>query len=241
MFSNKVVLITGASAGIGAATAECFAKEGASLAIVGRNETKLNNVAQCCEKLGAEVYIIKADIAEDDEAKAIIQQTIRKYGKLDVVINNAGIYKPTDIESNMVEIYDETMKTNLRAVVLITSLAIPYLKLTKGNVINVSSVDSMNVKYPGLTAYGISKAGIDYFTKSLAKELGPSGVRVNSVNPGPVYTKMLEGSESEFIDLTVLGRMSEAAEIGDLMLFIASDKAKSITGSCYVIDNGYLL
>lgn len=72
MFSNKVVLITGASAGIGAATAECFAKEGASLAIVGRNETKLNNVAQCCEKLGAEVYIIKADIAEDDEAKAII-------------------------------------------------------------------------------------------------------------------------------------------------------------------------
>ncbi|CAB3256815.1 unnamed protein product [Arctia plantaginis] len=133
------------------------------------------------------------------------------------------------------------MKTNLRAVVLITSLAIPYLKLTKGNVINVSSVDSMNVKYPGLCAYGISKAGIDYFTKSMARVLGPSGVRVNAVNPGPVNTEMIEGSESEFIDLTVLGRMSEAEEVGDLMLFIASDKARSITGSCYVIDNGYLL
>ena len=250
MFANKVVLVTGGSAGIGAATVEIFAKEGASVAFVGRNEVKLKEVASRCEKLGAKTLIIKADISKDEEAKTVVQKTVDKFGKLDVLVNNAGILRNASIlDPNLLENYDEVLNTNLRPVVLITSLAIPHLIATKGNIINVSSVLSTWIKNPGSISYSMSKAAMDHFTRGAATELAPHGVRVNSVNPGPVITDMLTNatmpsdlSQDNIAEkLTALGKFSDADEIGDIIVYLASDKARSVTGSCYLIDNGMYL
>lgn len=246
MFANKVVLITGGSSGIGATTAELFAKEGAAVAFNGRNETKLKEVAQRCEKLGANTLGIKADLSNDQEAKSIIEKTIDKFGKLDVLVNNAGMVRFTSLlQPDLLGTYDEIMNTNLRAVILITGLAIPHLIKTKGNIVNVSSIASTSTKIPGLIPYCISKAGMDCFTRGAALELASSGVRVNSVNPGPVVTEILSSVDiPEALNaesMTALGKYSDANEISDMIMYLASDKARSITGSIYVIDNGTLL
>ncbi|KAJ8711496.1 hypothetical protein PYW07_008738 [Mythimna separata] len=250
MFANKVVIVTGSSGGIGAATVELFAKEGASVAIVGRNEEKLKEVAKRCEQHGASTLIIKADVSKEEEAKTIVQKTIDKFGKLDVLVNNAGILRFGNIlQPNFLQNYDEVMNTNMRPVILITNLAIPHLIETKGNIVNMSSVLSASAKIPGTMSYSISKAAMDQFTRFVAVELAPSGVRVNSVNPGPVITDIaatagLSPEELQSINpaaMTLFGRSSVVDEIREVVLYLASDKAKSVTGSCYVIDNGFLL
>ncbi|XP_035448881.2 uncharacterized oxidoreductase MexAM1_META1p0182-like [Spodoptera frugiperda] len=248
MFANKVVLVTGGSSGIGAATVEAFAKEGASVAFVGRNEAKLKEVASRCEQHGANVLVIRADVSKDEEAKTIVQQTVDKFGKLDVLVNNAGILRFASVlQSHILQTFDDIINTNLRSAILITNLAIPHLIATKGNIVNVSSVMSSSVKLPGMMPYSISKAGMDHFTRFSALELAPSGVRVNSVNPGPVITDITASSGipaeriKETGENTPMGRSSDPDEVGDIILYLASDKARSVTGSCYVIDNGYLL
>ncbi|XP_035448838.2 3-oxoacyl-[acyl-carrier-protein] reductase FabG-like [Spodoptera frugiperda] len=250
MFANKVVLVTGGSSGIGAAAVKLFAKEGASVAFVGRNEAKLKEVASSCQQHGANVLVIRADVSKDEEANTIVQQTVDKFGKLDVLVNNAGIVRHASIlEANLLKKFDEVMNTNLRSVVHLTNLAAPHLVKTKGNIVNVSSVVSTSTKFPGIMCYSVSKAGLDHFTRAAALELARSGVRVNAVNPGPVETDIISNSglseeqvrNANPAAMTVTGRSSDADEIGDLILYLASDKARSVTGSCFVIDNGYLL
>lgn len=247
-FKNKVVLITGGSAGIGAATAEQFAKEGASVVIVGRNEAGLKTVAQRCEKHGTPTLIIKADVANDAEAKTIIKKTVDKFGKLDVLVNNAAILKNTSLTSpDVMQTYDEVTSVNLRAVVHLTSLAVPYLVKTKGNIINISSVLAKTyAQVPQMMMYCVSKAALDHFTHGAALELAASGVRVNTVSPGPVRTNMLQSLVTEQLwednaNATALQRISEPEEVADVIMFLASDKAKGVTGSNYRVDNGLLL
>ncbi|XP_035448653.2 3-oxoacyl-[acyl-carrier-protein] reductase FabG-like [Spodoptera frugiperda] len=250
MFANKVVLVTGGSSGIGAATVEAFAKEGASVAFVGRNEAKLKEVASRCQQHGANVLVIRADVSKDEEANTIVQQTVDKFGKLDVLVNNAGILRhATVLDPNLIDNFDEIMKTNLRPVVLITSLAIPHLIASKGNIVNVSSVLSTWIKLPGMISYSMSKAAMDHFTRGAATELASHGVRVNSVNPGPVTTDIRETSnmptelsEDNIIEkTTALGKAADSEEVADIILYLASEKARSVTGSCYVMDNGMYL
>lgn len=245
-FENKVVLITGGSSGIGAATAVLFAKEGASVAIVGRNEAKLKNVTELCEQHGVTPLVIKADVSQDEAASDIINQTIDKYGKLDVLINNAGmVFTGGLLEGKVMETYDQIMNTNLRAAVKLTSLAVPYLVKTGGNIINVSSTLA-TIASPWMMAYCISKAGLDHFSKTAALELAASGVRVNIVSPGPVETDILEtaGIPNKWEDmgkLCPLGKVAYPAEVADIILFLASSKAKSVTGGNFTVDNGSLL
>ncbi|XP_061721454.1 3-oxoacyl-[acyl-carrier-protein] reductase FabG-like [Cydia pomonella] len=250
-FSGKVVLVTGASSGIGAAAAVLFAKQGACVALVGRNEAKLANVAQQCGQHGPQPLVIKADVADERQASTIVQQTIEKFGKLDVLINNAGISRQGSLlEGNILEAYDVVMQTNVRAVIHLTTIAVPHLIKTKGNIINTGSTAALHVpKLLTLTSYCVSKAALDHFTRCAALELAPHGVRVNSVNPGPVKTDILENCGWQNADAiwenykksTALNRIGEPEEIAELMLFLASDKAKSITGSICLSDNGYLL
>ncbi|XP_063545391.1 3-oxoacyl-[acyl-carrier-protein] reductase FabG-like [Cydia strobilella] len=250
--SGKVVLVTGASSGIGAAAAVLFAKRGACVVLVGRNEGKLAGVAQQCAHHGPQPLVIKADVADESEASTIVQQTIEKFGKLDVLINNAGISRQgaSLLEGNILEAYDVVMKTNVRAAIHLTTLAAPHLIKTKGSIINTGSTSALRVPTVlSLTSYCVSKAALDHFTRCAALELAPYGVRVNSVNPGPVKTDMLENCGWENADAiwenykerTALNRIGEPEEIAELMLFLASDKARSITGSMYLSDNGYLL
>ncbi|XP_030031548.2 glucose 1-dehydrogenase 2-like [Manduca sexta] len=252
-FQDKVVLVTGASSGIGAAIAEKFAAEGAKVAIVARNTTKLAEVSKKCEEVGSKPLVIVADVTTEESARKAVSQTIDQFGKLDVLINNAGIMNFASIlDENAIEAFDHTMVTNLRSVVCFTHIAGPHIVASKGNIINISSIAALGVVVDKAFAYCTSKAGLDHFTRCMALELAPKGVRVNTINPGPVRTDiisnsmgvdkatqdaMYEGSEN----VTPLGRISESEEVADLTLFLASDKAKGITGSSYVIDNGIIL
>ncbi|XP_030023288.2 3-oxoacyl-[acyl-carrier-protein] reductase FabG-like [Manduca sexta] len=246
-FSGKVVMMTGGSSGIGAATALAFGREGARVAIVGRNQAKLASVAATFTGL-PQPLIIAADIADNNQASTIIQRTIKEFGKLDVLVNNAGMsHNGSILEGNLMAAYDNVMATNLRAPIHLTTLAAPHLIKAKGNIINVSSILGLTTTpMHVLMAYSISKAALNQFSKAAALELAPHGVRVNIISPGPVKTEILEtnnfpGTWDDFQKLTALNRVAKVEEIADLMLFLASDKAKSVTGANYVSDNGMLL
>lgn len=243
-FNGKVVIVTGASSGIGAAAAISFSNEGARVVLVGRNAEKLSNVAYKCNQ----PLVIKADVSKDDEADKIIKQTIDEFGQLDVLVNNAGFATLGSLlNGDIMKAYDDVMSVNLRAAIHLSKLAAPYLIKTQGNIVNVSSVGGQYPSpMPALMTYSISKAALNLFSESAAVELAPHGVRVNTVSPGPVRTDILEnsnfpGSWDDFKKGTSLNRVSEPEEIAYLILYLASDKAKGVTGSNFVSDNGNLI
>ncbi|KAI5633646.1 enoyl-(Acyl carrier protein) reductase domain-containing protein [Phthorimaea operculella] len=246
-FKNKVVLVTGASSGIGAATAIQFAKEGADVSMVGRNQKKLDDVAAKVSAVGKVPLVINADVSKDDDVKRIITETISKFGKLDVLVNNAGFGKDgTILDCKILVAYDAIMSVNVRAVINLTTLAAPHLATTKGNIINISSVASMTTPPPNFTAYAVSKAALDHFTRGAALELASSDIRVNSVNPGPVKTDFMENAHidvkwDDIAPHSPLKRVSDSEEIADLIMYLAGEKARGITGSCFVNDNGFVL
>lgn len=249
-FQNKVVVVTGASSGIGAATASELTKQGADVVMVARNQTKLDKVAADCEKIGKKPLVINADLVKDEDLNRVIEDTIARYGKIDVLINNAGFSIHTEFgKPKSVSDFDKVMALNLRAVVSLTNLAVPHLIKTKGNVVNISSVAALR-HIPGTWAYCVAKAGVDHFSRCIAAELAPKGIRVNTVNPGPVKTDFVEnmgvkeGSDEiykSFAERTALKRVSEPSEIADVVLFLASDKARGVTGASWVSDDGILL
>ncbi|XP_063544962.1 uncharacterized oxidoreductase MexAM1_META1p0182-like [Cydia strobilella] len=249
MFSGKVAIVTGASSGIGAATAIALAKEGAKVALVARNEAKLSQVAERCV---GETLVIKADVSKDEDCRRTVQQTIAQYGQLDVLVNNAGIGRPASIlDEKFMEYFDLVLNTNLRSAALLTHLAAPHLVKSKGVIINISSILSLRVPMQENKGcvYAVSKAGLDHLSRCVALDMAPHGVRVNSINPGPVKTDIFSNigfpNPDEIIEgfkaKTALNRLGEPEEIADLVLFLASDTARSITGSTFVSDNGYLL
>lgn len=181
-FSGKVVIITGASSGIGANTTRDFSKLGASLVVVGRNLENLLKVVGECES-PEKVLAIKADVTNEADTKKIIDETIKRFSQIDVLVNNAGILEMGTIETTNLEQYDRVMNTNMRSIYHLTMLAVPHLIKTEGSIVNVSSVNGIR-SFPGVLAYNISKAAVDQFTRCVALELASKKVRVNSVNPG---------------------------------------------------------
>ncbi|KAI5633989.1 enoyl-(Acyl carrier protein) reductase domain-containing protein [Phthorimaea operculella] len=249
-FKTKVVLVTGAGSGIGAATAILFAKEGADVAMVDKNKEKLDAVASKVATIGNKPCTIYADLSKDGDVERIIKDTIATFGKLDVLINNAGFVNFGSImDGKVVESFDAIMKVNVRAVIHLTSLAAPHLAASKGNIVNTSSCASTSLpSLPDSISYYISKAALDHFTRGAALELASKGTRVNFVRPGPVRTNIFENAGmdteavlEENIALTALKRACDSEEIADLILYLASDKARGITGSSFLIDNGFLL
>jgi len=248
-FNGKVVLITGASSGIGAGAAEYFAKLGATLALTGRNADNLNKTIENCvtaEGTPRPLPII-GDITIESDAKMIIEKVIQTFGKLNVLINNAGILDRGTIETTSLEQYDKVMNTNVRSLYYLTMLAVPHLIATKGNVVNVSSVNGIR-SFPGVLAYNISKSAVDQFTRCVALELAPKGVRVNSINPGVIITDIhrrggLNDEEYEiFLEHSrtthALGRPGNVEETAAAIAFLASDLASFITAIQLPVDGG---
>lgn len=251
-FVNKVVIITGASSGIGQSAAIAFAKHSAKLVLVGRNQENLHKTAIACEAAkGIKPLVVTAELDNDSDVRDIVDKSINEFGCINVLVNNAAVGKCGSILDG-VEPFDAVMKTNMRAVYLLTSLAAPHLIKTKGNVVNISSVAAFKpIKDADYLPYCISKAALDQFTKCVALEMAKHGVRVNSVNPGGTRTPFAENAgfskeEAEELyksrdKMYPLGKMAQSEEVADLILYLAGDRARSITGSIYVIDNGETL
>lgn len=181
-FDDKVIVITGASSGIGADAARHLSRLGGKVVLVGRNQIRLNRVAVEIKSSGSPTpFTIVADITKD--SKRIIDETIAHFGKLDVLVNNAGINFEVPVMDASIEIFDQVFNTNVRSVIELCKLSVPHLEQTKGNIVNVSSICGMVPVYSA-TFYSMSKAALDQFTQCASNEFGRKGIRVNSVNPG---------------------------------------------------------
>lgn len=244
-FEGKVIIVTGASSGIGAETARHLAKLGGSLALVGRSAYRLSEVAEEIENAGYPApFVISADVTKD--AERIIEETVEHYDKLDVLINNAGVGAIAPIMNTEIEDYDRLMDTNLRSVFVLTKLAVPHLEKTQGNIVNVSSVAGF-VPVTSQPVYSVTKAALNHFTECAAVEFGPKHIRVNAVNPGLIDTPFLKyaGLEEEQIqDILENGskfpveRFGNVVDIANAIAYLASDSASFITGTLFKVDGG---
>nr|CAH7747436.1 unnamed protein product [Callosobruchus chinensis] len=245
-FTGKVVLITGASSGIGAATAKQFACLGATLALAGRNLDNLKKIASDCTTKAIPL-LLTGELTCEKDTKAILDKTIEHFGKLDVLVNNAGIIETGSIENTSLEQFDRMMNINVRSIYHMSMLAVPHLIKTKGNIVNVSSVNGIRA-FPGVLAYCVSKSAVDQFTRCAALDLAPKQVRVNVVNPGVTITNlhkrggMDEETYKAFLarckDTHALGRPGQAEEVAKTITFLASDDASFITGASVPVDGG---
>lgn len=246
-FAKKTLLITGATSGIGKATALRFAQAGASIAAVGRDEAALSKLRKELDGSGAQCLGIRADLALEEEAAMAVSKTAEQFDGIDVLVNAAGHLSKGTIEDTSLDAWDAMLRINLRAPVILMQKALPSIIARRGNIVNVSSVTGLRA-FPGVLAYCVSKAGLDQLTRCAALELAAKGVRVNAVNPGVVVTEihkrggMTEEQYDAFLEHSKathpLGRVGEAREIAELIFFLASERASWITGATYSIDGG---
>jgi NAD(P)-dependent dehydrogenase (short-subunit alcohol dehydrogenase family) len=240
-FNGKVAIVTGATSGIGMATARKFAEQGGKVAAAGRKKDVLAKIA------APNIRTYAVDLLNEPETAAFVQNVLNDFGRIDVLVNAAGIIASGTIENTTLSDYDLMMNINVRSVFQLTQLALPSIIERKGNIVNVSSVTGLRA-FPNVFAYCISKAAVDQFTRCAALELAPKGVRVNAVNPGVVRTNlhrnsgMSEDAYAAFVEHSKtthpIGRVGDPEEIADLILFLASSKAGWITGVTYSIDGG---
>jgi len=252
-FSGKIALVTGSSSGIGEEIAFQFAKYGAQVIVTGRGEDKIASVVEKCNKVSPKklkALGIKCDITKDKEAEALVNKVIDTFGTLDILVNNAGIAPfATITDPGIMANFDEVMKANLRAPFLLTHLLVSHLIKSKGNIINISSVAGLHPFRQSL-AYSSSKAALDMFTKCLSIDLGPKGVRVNSVNPAGVRTPIFQalGIPPEVAEIVVkqcaaeypLRRIGEVDDVAKMVMYLASEDASFITGLVAQNDGGAL-
>lgn len=244
-FEGKTVIITGASSGIGLATVRAFRKANADVLMVARTRGRLEELSK---ELG--VRYVAIDITKEGAAERIIGEAAMETGKIDVLINAAGILRSGNIMNTPIQEFDYMMNINLRSIFLLMQTALPFLKESKGSIVNVSSVTGKRA-FPNILAYCVSKAALDHLTRCSALELAEFGVRVNAVNPGVVITSLHKESGmddklyEEFLEHSKsthpLGRVGTPDEIADLILFLASDRAMWITGETISIDGGRFL
>ncbi|XP_071960948.1 3-oxoacyl-[acyl-carrier-protein] reductase FabG-like [Antedon mediterranea] len=249
-FSGKAALITGASSGIGAATAKEFALRGCSVSLIGRNQSNLEATARVCQEAGLspdQVLILQGDMCKEDDVERFVKSTLDHFGRLDILVNNAGIAAKNTLETSTMETFDQVFNLNVRSVVQITNLLVPSLIKSKGSIINVSSVCGTRA-VPNMIVYNMSKSALDQFTRVTALELAPKGVRVNSVNPGSIDTPLHEKIGKDITKVRELatkihplGRIGESDDVAKSIVFLASDDASFVTGSFMPIDGGRYL
>ncbi|MBO1079281.1 SDR family NAD(P)-dependent oxidoreductase [Roseomonas haemaphysalidis] len=240
-FEGKVVVVTGAGSGIGAATARRFGQDGASVVLVGRREEKLREVAA---GMAAERTLVHpADVSHQAEAEALATATVAKFGRIDVLVNNAGIAKSGPFLELAVEDWHRVMATDVDGVFFCIRAMLPKLLESRGNIVNTASVSGLGGDW-GMSAYNAAKGAVANLTRALALELGGQGVRVNAVAPSLTITEMSAGMKDnaplmqKFAERIPLGRPAEPEEIADVIAFLASHDARFVNGVNLPVDGG---
>jgi NAD(P)-dependent dehydrogenase (short-subunit alcohol dehydrogenase family) len=243
----ETAIVTGASSGIGRATAVRFGRDGASVLVVGRDAAALAEVRADVERVGGRAIAITADVTAPDSPRQIVEKALHEFGGLTTLVNAAGIIGSGNVESTTDDQWDVMLDINLRAPFRLMRAATAALAESRGSIVNVSSVTGLRA-FPGVLAYCVSKAGVDQLTRCAALELAPKGIRVNAVNPGVVISNlhrrggMAEDNYTAFLEHSKqthpLGRAGEPGEIADLIAFLASPHAAWITGETVSIDGG---
>lgn len=241
---GKIAIVTGSTSGIGEATARLFAKEGASVVVLGRREIKGLKIAEEICQSGGNAIFIATDMTQENQIKAMIERTIETYGQIDILVNNAGTGMDKRLIDMTAQDWDYLMTLDGKSYFLSMKYALPYMiKRQKGNIVNVSSLAAIQA-VPGLSLYGFIKAGIIQMTKSLAKEYAADGIRINAICPGLTRTELVQGLSESVEKLAAagipMGRMGTAEEQANAILFLVSDESTFITGANLVVDGGVI-
>ncbi|KAJ8705972.1 hypothetical protein PYW07_010749 [Mythimna separata] len=245
--TGKVAIITGASSGFGAETAIAFARFGARLSLIGRDEVRLLETVNKCTAVNNIVPLfIPLDLAHTGACEAVVNKTVETYGRIDILVNSAGKMALSFLSDNSMENVDELMNINFRIPYYLSQLVLPYLVKTKGNIVNIGSSMSKR-STPGMLGYTVSKAALQMFSRQAAFELAPKGVRINCISPGPSNTNLLaklivhhpelrDQINSNFQESTFDGKMLDPKEVALLICLTASDVFPSLNGSDMLLD-----
>lgn len=247
--SGKTALITGASSGIGAATAELFAALGARVAIgYNSNQQGAEEVRDGIQSAGGHALALKADVRHSEGARRLAEQTANALGPVDILVNNAGsLLERVPLLTITEERWDQVMDLNLKSALICSQVLAPFMMERKrGAIINVVSIAGRNGGGPGAGAYATAKGALITFTKALAKELAPHGIRVNGISPGVIDTPFHEVFSTpemmkNFVNAIPMGRVGTSAECAQVIAFLASDAASYVTGETIEVNGGQLM
>jgi 3-oxoacyl-[acyl-carrier protein] reductase len=243
--AGRTAVITGASKGIGRGIARRLGAVGCSVLVVARNTVESESAAREITEAGGRASAFSADVANESETKAMAAAAVDRYGSLDILCANAGIFPAAKLDAMSGSEFDTVLATNLRGTFLSVSACLPALKKAKGRIVVTSSITGPITGYPGWSHYGASKAGQLGFLRTAAIELAPAGVTINAVMPGNIATEGLSGLGLDYIakmeSSIPMKRLGTVEDIANAVLFFASDEAGYITGQTLIIDGGQTL
>lgn len=246
--ANHIALITGGSLGIGRAIALRFAREGAKVAISGRGRASLEEAAAIIREHGGDVLTLESDVQNQDQVNTMIDHVLEQWGRVDLLVHNAGINEPTPFLDITEEAWDRHMNINLKGAFLVSQRVCKEMikRQQIGSVVLMSSVNGLAAE-ADLAHYNASKGGMNMLAMSMALELAPHGIRVNSLCPGFIETRLTKPlmdnapAIKEYLRTIPMGRVGQPGEIADVALFLASDESRYITGHCMVVDGGQMI
>jgi len=241
---DKVAIVTGSGVGIGRAIATTFAREGARVVVADLDEEAGRETVAAIQAGGGEACFAHTDVSQVKDTQRLVETALSAYGRLDVLVNNAGVYTRGDVVSTSVETWNRLLSINLTGVFLCCKAAIPALRQAGGGaIVNISSSVGWQYAAPGIAAYAACKFGVTGLTKAMACDHLPENIRVNCICPGPTDTPLIRASRSPedlvaFMEAQPIGRLGSPDEIAAAALFLASDEASFVTGVAFPVDGG---
>jgi NAD(P)-dependent dehydrogenase (short-subunit alcohol dehydrogenase family) len=242
---DKAAIVTGATSGIGRAVAEAYAREGANIVAIGRNEERLGEIEDVIAGIGRRCRTVRADLADLKHIDRVIEATLESFGRIDILFNGAGIIGSFPFLDNSEDLYNQVLDTNLKSVFFMSQKAARIMKKQrKGKIISMSSVAGAVIGVPGLAAYSATKGAILSLSRSLAVELASFNINVNVISPGNILTPMNQSLfadpeyEKVMLAITPLKRIGDPADITPAAIYLASEESDYVTGQQIVIDGG---